>query len=361
MHRQSFLAILALAASASAIAQSPADFTGQWYLDVSRSKVVSDPSAPAETSFRAQQSQSSLTLSGRTVIVYPLDGRAERFQFAGESRTTSAHWEGAALIVNTAGGPDSPSINERWERSSDGRQLTITRKVDSQVGSVESLLIYGNAPAQGTLIPRPAVNAPAPPSPGVTVTAGTHILLRLTNALDTKHASVGDHVYLETASPIFVNGRMVIPPGSYVNGSVTEAKEAGRVKGKSSLAIQYDSITLRNGIARDLRSRPDSVDTRGNLDKSEGRIQGEGNKSGDAGTIAQTTAIGTGTGGVIGAAAGHAGMGLGVGAAAGAAAGLAHVFGSRGPQVVLPRGTTMDMVVDRDLNYSDSELRAVGR
>jgi type IV secretion system protein VirB10 len=49
-------------------------------------------------------------------------------------------------------------------------------------------------------------------------------------------------------------------------------------------------------------------------------------------------------------------MGLGLGAAAGAAAGLAGVFLTRGPDVVLERGTQLDMVLDRDLFFSDAEV-----
>jgi type IV secretion system protein VirB10 len=180
--------------------------------------------------------------------------------------------------------------------------------------------------------------------------------------VNTKTTVTGDRIYLETAIPVFVNGHLIIPQGSYVNGSVTDAKTAGRVKGKAELALQYDSITLRfTGISRDLRSRPDSVDTVGNLNKSESRIQSESSKGADAGRVAQTTAIGTGVGAAIGGAAGHLGAGAGLGAAGGAIAGLASVFGSRGKQVVLPAGTTMDMILDRDLRFTDEDLRPAVR
>ena len=53
---------------------------------------------------------------------------------------------------------------------------------------------------------------------------------------------------------------------------------------------------------------------------------------------------------------GHLGMGAGIGAAAGAVAGLAGVFGSRGPDVVIPQGTTMEMVLDRELRFTAAEL-----
>ena len=62
---------------------------------------------------------------------------------------------------------------------------------------------------------------------------------------------------------------------------------------------------------------------------------------------------------MIGSAAGHTGMGAGVGAAAGALGGLVGVLGSRGADVVLPQGTTMELVVDRDLRFTPEELRAV--
>jgi len=152
---------------------------------------------------------------------------------------------------------------------------------------------------------------------------------------------------------------MVIPQGSYVTGSITEAQRAGRVKGKSELNLRFETITLPNGVVRDLLSRAGSVDTRGNLDRTEGRIEGESNKGGDARTVAKTTAGGAGIGSVAGAAAGHLGMGAGVGAAAGAVAGLAGVFGSRGPDVVLRQGTTMEMVLDRDITFTSEELNRI--
>ncbi len=168
-------------------------------------------------------------------------------------------------------------------------------------------------------------------------------------------------MYLETAVPIFVDERLLIPRGSYVAGTVTESKQAGRVKGKAALNLRFDTLTLPNGVTRDFRSRAGSADTRGNLDRSEGRIEGEGNKSGDAKTVGETTAAGAGIGTIAGAATGHYGLGAGIGAAAGAAAGLAGVLSSRGPEVVLPAGTTMELVLDRDLRFTSEDLRPAPR
>jgi type IV secretion system protein VirB10 len=177
------------------------------------------------------------------------------------------------------------------------------------------------------------------------------------NSVSTKHSAEGDHVYLETVFPILIDGRIIIPRGSYVTGMVIEAKRPGRVKGRGELFLRFDSLTLPSGITREFRSRLGGVDAdAGEFDREEGKIRGEGNKSGDAGTVAKTTGAGTAVGGIAGSAAGHAGMGVGIGAAAGAAAGLASVLLSRGPDLVLHKGASFEMALDRSLRFQASEL-----
>jgi hypothetical protein len=56
-------------------------------------------------------------------------------------------------------------------------------------------------------------------------------------------------------------------------------------------------------------------------------------------------------------ASGHYGMGVGLGGAVGGLAGLASAMHKGNAGVVLPRGTTMEMVLDRDLTYTQEELR----
>jgi NADPH:quinone reductase-like Zn-dependent oxidoreductase len=75
-----------------------------------------------------------------------------------------------------------------------------------------------------------------------------------------------------------------------------------------------------------------------------------------AGEKVLVIAAGSGVGGIAGGAAGHAGMGVGIGAAAGAAAGLASVLLTRGPDLVLPKGTSFQMVLDRNLRFKPAEL-----
>ena len=190
------------------------------------------------------------------------------------------------------------------------------------------------------------------------VQPGTKIPLNMINSVSTKHAAEGDRVYLETVFPILTNGKIVIPPGSYVAGTITEVKRPGRVKGRGELYLRFDSLTLPNGVTRDFRARIGGLDGRASeeLDKSEGKIKGEGNKGGDMKTIGEAAGAGATVGGIAGVSTGHTGMGAGIGAAAGATAGLLGVLLSRGPDAVLAKGTTVEMVLDRPMAFDASEL-----
>ena len=205
--------------------------------------------------------------------------------------------------------------------------------------------------------------APAPKTddqkPGdFVVTPGTKVPLSLLNSVSTKHSAEGDRIYLETVFPVMVNGRIVIPPGSYVAGTVTSVKKPGRVKGRGEIYVRFDSLTLPNGVTRDFRARMSAMDGRAteDFDKSEGKVKSEGNKGGDARTIGEAAGAGASVGVIAGAASGHYGMGAGIGAAAGATAGLIGVLASRGPDAILAKGSTVEMVLDRPLQFSESEL-----
>jgi type IV secretion system protein VirB10 len=195
-------------------------------------------------------------------------------------------------------------------------------------------------------------------APEFVVETGTKVPLSLLNSVSTKHSGEGDRVYLETVFPIMVNGKIVIPPGSYVAGTVTQVKRPGRMKGRGEIYVRFDSLTLPNGVTRDFRARISAMDGRASeeFDKAEGKVKSEGNKSGDARTIGEAAAAGASVGVIAGAATGHYGMGAGVGAAAGAAAGLVGVLVSRGPDAVLAKGSTLEMVLDRPLHFQETEL-----
>ena len=209
--------------------------------------------------------------------------------------------------------------------------------------------------------PTPALKErPEAPANSVQVDAGTHILLSMINSVSTKQSVVGDRIYLETAFPIFANGKMVVPRGSWVIGTVTEVTRPKRgLKGNGELAIRFDSLTLPNGVTRNFRSNLGALDATnsGTLDRETGKVTGPGRDTKDATrNVALTTAGGAGVGTAIGAASGHIGAGGLIGAAGGAAGGLATILASRRPDAMLERGMTVEMVLDRPLFFDLEEL-----
>jgi type IV secretion system protein VirB10 len=222
------------------------------------------------------------------------------------------------------------------------------------------LLGVGLALAQGNLKQRPPEPEPGFANAGdsVRLDAGTHILLRMVNSVSTRHAQVGDRLYLETAYPVFGNGRLLVPQGSWVMGTVTSVKQPAHVKGKGELQIHFDSLTLPNGVSREFHSDLGGIDQVGDnsLDREKSGVQSPSNKGTTTARTVGGAAAGTGIGTIIGSSAGHAVGGAIVGAAGGAAGGLLATMFSRGPDATLPSGSTVEMVLDRPLIYKTSEL-----
>lgn len=216
----------------------------------------------------------------------------------------------------------------------------------------------GTSSATGTT-PGAPVTPPGDPSAAsgvpsgakIMVPSGTHIPLVLHNAVSTRSARPGDPVYFETLYPVMIDGKVVIPAGSYVSGEVTESKRPGRVKGRGELAIKMTNMILPNAYQVNLNASPSGAGTGGGeTTNSEGVIVGDSDKKDDAATIAKTTAAGTGIGGLTA----RSPAGAGIGAAAGAAVGLAAVLLTRGPDAELPRGSTVEAVINRSF-YLDAD------
>src|SRR5215471_14910498 len=70
---------------------------------------------------------------------------------------------------------------------------------------------------------------------------GAHALLRMVNSVSTRTAQEGDFVYMRTSTPIVVDGAILVPVDSYVQGVVTHSKRSGRVKGTAELGIRIEN------------------------------------------------------------------------------------------------------------------------
>jgi type IV secretion system protein VirB10 len=207
-------------------------------------------------------------------------------------------------------------------------------------------------PAAATPAQTPAPTEATAKPAKLLVKSGTKLPLVLHNSISTRSAQVGDSVYLETLFPIIADNKILIPAGSYVSGEITEVKRAGKVKGRAELMVKLNNLVLPNGYVVDFNAIPTGSAGTGSNDTvdDEGKIKGDSDKSGDAGVMLKTTSIGAGVGGL----ATRTGKGTAIGAGAGAAAGLIAMLLTRGPDLELPRGTTLDVMLDRPL-YLDAD------
>ena len=202
-------------------------------------------------------------------------------------------------------------------------------------------------PARTVAQPRPAT------SEKIRIPAGTRVAVVLENGISTRGAKAGDSVYFHTSFPITQSNHVIIPVGSYLRGELIESKRPGHVKGRGEFRMRLDTLIFPNGYTVDLNATPRTADSGGKetMD-SEGKITGAGGKGKDAQTVAETTAAGAG----IGAIAGRA-KGLGIGAGVGALAGLGAVLLTRGPEAELPRGSTLDIVLEHELALDSSQIQ----
>jgi hypothetical protein len=175
---------------------------------------------------------------------------------------------------------------------------------------------------------------------------GTHALLRMVNSVSTRTAREGDFVYLRTATPIVAGGTILVPVDSYVQGIVIHSKRSGRVKGVAELGIRIQTLTMPSGKVIQMTPSLTSIDSEGTDQKvigKESTVQQGTSHGADAVKIAGPTAAGAAIGGL----ADRGWRGAGIGAGVGSAVGLATVLLTRGREVDLRQGATMDVTFDR--------------
>lgn len=237
--------------------------------------------------------------------------------------------------------------------------MRTVRAVIATVAVFGGMALAQEAPAPPSAEMKPQLNQPEVLNPpdvlnqpkaakGLVLAAGTKIPLVLKHAISTKSAREGDSVYAETSFPVVVNGRIVVPAGTYVQGVITRTQRAGRVKGRSELLVHFTSMIFPSGYTVMLPGAVDNVpgSETSTMKDEEGTMLGEGGKGKDATRVASTTATGAAIGGI---AARGGGKGVAIGSGAGAAVGLATMLFSRGPDLRLESGSTVEMVLERPI------------
>jgi hypothetical protein len=85
---------------------------------------------------------------------------------------------------------------------------------------------------------------PAPEATTVTVPAGTSIALVLTHPIQSRYIHHGDDIYAQVISAVTASNRVVIPPGTLVQGKVDKL---GRNGSRGELYLQSMSISYPDG------------------------------------------------------------------------------------------------------------------
>ncbi len=164
------------------------------------------------------------------------------------------------------------------------------------------------------------VETPRPPQfEELVLPAASVIGLQLETGLTSERAHIEDRVEARVTRDVLVDGRLAIPAGSRILGSVTQVDRGGKLKERARLAIRFHTLVMGNGDEVALRTEPITREGEAPAADSSKKIGG--------------AAVG---GAILGAILGG-GKGAMIGGMAGAGGGTAMVMaGDRNPATFQP-------------------------
>jgi len=162
----------------------------------------------------------------------------------------------------------------------------------------------------------------------ITVPAGSRILIRMIDSVDSRKQTAGYRFTASIETNLQVGDVVVAPRGSTIYGRLDSASSAGRMSGSSELTLELTDLVI-SGTAYPLIT-------------STYEIKGSGKGS----NTAKDVIGGTGLGALIGGLAGG-GKGAGIGALAGAAGGTAIAASKRGQQLSIPSESLLEFRLEQ--------------
>ena len=153
------------------------------------------------------------------------------------------------------------------------------------------------------------------PAPTITVPAGTRLVIRTSDTIDSGQHGAGHRFRGQLESAIVVDGVTVIPRGTMVHGRIASAQQSGRAVGSSELSAEFTDVMIDDVL------HPIATDG------MSAQTGGEGRRT--VGRTARAAAVG----GLIGGSSG---------ARTGAQVGLGASILTRGASVNIPRGTIVE-------------------
>jgi len=182
------------------------------------------------------------------------------------------------------------------QKTADQSSSSDSATSDSSGGSTSGSGSSSKSSLRAALSPKP-----------ITVPVDTTISVVLDESIGSKTSSSGQNFSATIASPVEVNGRVVIPKGARATGIVRDAKSAGRFKGGAVLSVSLASVTV-NDANYDMQTSDFTQTSKGKGKRSAAMIGGGGVAGALIGGLA-----GGGKGAAIGAAVGAGGGTAGAG------------------------------------------------
>jgi hypothetical protein len=234
--------------------------------------------------------------------------------------------------LRRAPGSDSTADDRPTLRRADGTpsrsddsdsDRPVLRRSDNSGGSV--ILRPDNSDTGASARPAPA---PTPARTPVELAAGTNLVVRMIDGVDSETARVGQTFKAAIDEGVTgPNGDTVIFRGSDVVVKLVDAKESGKLTGKAELTLMLVSVKVGDRMV-DINTQTISKES-GSRGEKTAKVAG-------AGAVA-----GAVLGGILGGGKGAVG-----GAAAGGAAGAGVEAMSKGQQVKVPSETRLTFVLD---------------
>jgi hypothetical protein len=165
----------------------------------------------------------------------------------------------------------------------------------------------------------------------VAVPAGTRILVRMIDSVDSSKQKAGQRFTASLETNLQADDLVVAPRGATVYGRLTEAKSAGRMSGGANLTLELTDIVI-GGTAYPLMTTPYEVRSEGKGKKTGRRILG-----------------GAGLGALVGGIAGG-GSGAAIGAVSGGALGTAVSAAKSGEQVQVPSESLLEFRLEQPVS-----------
>jgi len=173
------------------------------------------------------------------------------------------------------------------------------------------------------------------------IPAGTHLLLRMEHSVSTRTAKAGDGVHMRTSIPVSVDGRIVLPVGTWVSGTIQRVERRGRLHGHGGLEIGLETLLLPTGLMVSI-SQLVAVAAKSDFTTSRNRGgDGRGLLITGVGMLA-----GYGSGGIASIWSHDEETVAGVGLSVGLATAVATAILKRNRDMELSAGATLDVVFD---------------